>query len=170
MTSAGFKKIVFSLLFCLFSLAGQAQFLKASVGINGLTCSQCSRSVEIQLRKLSFVRDVKMDLEQTEGTIFFRDHRKVDMQAIAKAVRDAGFSLRFLKADVNGNTIQLSGQGCFEMDGDAYTFAGNRPAPKDRYTLLFIGKGFLPAGEMKRYTVPGATNCKGKARYTVVSE
>ena len=46
---------------------GQIQHL--TVGINGLTCSQCSRSVELQLRKLSFIKDVNMNLQQTEGTL-----------------------------------------------------------------------------------------------------
>lgn len=171
MTSAGFKKIVFSLLFIFLVSGVQAQFLKASVGINGLTCSQCSRSVEMQLRKLSFVQDVKMDLEQTEGTIVFRKGKKVNINAIAKAVKDAGFSVRFVKAEIDQSSVHLTGQGCFVLNGDAYTLLGRQlPASKANYMLTFIGKDYQPGNELKRYTLPKSSLCKGKVNYFTTTE
>ena len=77
---------------------GYAQFKEVTVGVNGLTCSQCSRSVEMRIRKLAFVADVKMNLEHTEGRIFFKKGDKVNVDKIAAAVVDAGFSVRFWHA------------------------------------------------------------------------
>jgi copper chaperone CopZ len=171
MTSTMFKKFVFSLLLVLTSVALHAQFTKASLGINGLTCSQCSRSVEMQLRKLPFVKDVVMDLEQTQGTIIFRENKKVNIEAIARAVRDAGFSVRFVKAEVELSKINLSPTDCFMLDGNSYTILnlkGKAQAPLLR--LQFIGKGYMPGNESKAYSIPLNTACKGKTNYFAIAE
>lgn len=46
-----------------------AQFNRVEIGVNGLTCSQCSRGVETERRKLDFVRDVQLDLQHTRGRL-----------------------------------------------------------------------------------------------------
>lgn len=171
MTSVQFKKFVFSLLLSLVTWGVHGQFVDASVGINGLTCSQCSRSVEMQLRKLSFVKDVDMNLEQTEGRIVFRENKKVDIAALSGAVKDAGFSVRFLKARIKKNAIQLSDQGCFSYEGNSYTFVGGSPLPApDVFSIRFVGKGFLAGNELKKYDIPAKGKCPGKAHYFVIAE
>jgi copper chaperone CopZ len=166
MTSQGFKKFVFSLLFLLIAISVRAQFINATIGINGLTCSQCSRSVEMQLRKLSFVKDVKMNLEQTSGTIFFKENKKVNIKSIADAVKDAGFSVRFLKAEINKAALNISEQGCFNLDGNSYNILSPSSIPsKAILTLQFVGKDYLPGSDLKRYKLPATTKCKGKAVY-----
>jgi copper chaperone CopZ len=170
MTSLGFKKFVFSLLFSLIVISVHAQFINATIGINGLTCSQCSRSVEIQLRKLAFVKDVKMNLEQTSGTIFFKENKKVNIASIANAVKDAGFSVRFLKAEIDKTSVNISEQGCFNLDGNSYNVLGPTPIPsKTILTLQFVGKDYLPGNDFKRYKLPTNTACKGKAVYCMVA-
>lgn len=170
MTSLGFKKFVFSLLFILITISVRAQFINATIGINGLTCSQCSRSVEMQLRKLSFVKDVKMNLEQTSGTIFFKENKKVNIKSIADAVKDAGFSVRFLKADINKAALNISEQGCFSLDGNSYNILGPSSIPsKGILNLQFVGKDYLPGSDLKRYKLPATTNCKGKVTYYAVA-
>lgn len=146
-----------------------AQFRQASIGINGLTCSQCSRSVEMQLRKLDFISKVDMDLEHKNGTLYFKSNRKVDMSAIARAVKDAGFSVRYLKAEINREDIQLSGEGCFKLHGDAYYIseAGNLKEPAV-LTLQFLGQEYLTKKELKQYKLPATLMCKGKTVYYTV--
>lgn len=171
MTSKGFKKFVFSLLFGLASFTIHAQFTRASLGINGLTCSQCSRSVEMQLRKLSFVKDVIMDLEQTQGTVIFGENKKVNIEAIAKAVRDAGFSVRFVKADLDLSKINLNAADCFMLDGNSYTILNLKGKIQGPILhLQFVGKGYMPGNERKAYTIPLNTTCKGKINYFAIAE
>jgi copper chaperone CopZ len=171
MTSVQFKKFVFSLLLSLVTLGVHAQFVSASVGINGLTCSQCSRSVEMQLRKLPFVKDVDMNLEQTEGRIVFRENKKVDIAGIAKAVKDAGFSVRFLKARVKKSSVQLSDQGCFSYNGNSYTFLGTSPLPAaEVFNIRFLGKGFSAGNELKNYDLSAKGKCMGRNNYFVIAE
>ncbi len=55
----------------LFSCNSKAQFTSAELGVDGLTCSACTRSVELSIRKLDFVKDVQMNLDNTVGQITF---------------------------------------------------------------------------------------------------
>src|ERR1700759_2288056 len=90
-----------SLLFLLFLVASlhlRAQFTWAEIGVDGLTCSACTRSVEMQIRKLDFVDSVSMNLEHTDGKIFFKKGAAVNIEKISQAVVDAGFSVRYLRA------------------------------------------------------------------------
>lgn len=168
MTSLRLKKIVFFLLLSLLAFHAPAQFRSVRLGVNGLTCSQCSRSVEMQLRKLSFVQAVNMDLERTEATISFRENKKVDIKAIADAVKDAGFSVRFLKAEMDKTRINISEQGCFSLEGNSYTVLSPSDIPATSIlTVQFVGKDYLPGSDLRRYKVPATTKCKGKTVYYV---
>src|SRR4051812_34855647 len=81
-------------------IQAQAQFGNVYIGVNGLTCSQCTRTVEMSIRKLDFVADVQMNLEHTEGKIILKKNKKADMDKIAQAIVNAGFSVRYLQADL----------------------------------------------------------------------
>jgi len=145
-----FKTIV-TITFVLICLhKGFAQFISAEIGVNGLTCSQCSRSVEMSLLKLNFVKEVQMDLESTVGKIIFKSGTKISFHKVAKAIRDAGFSVRYLKATYsfkNGNNtsnftpLNASGQFCLvntiikDLNGDILlTFLGKEFMPKQDYS------------------------------------
>src|SRR5579885_2179698 len=82
----------------LLTVASNAQFTQVELGVDGLTCSACTRSVEMGLRKLDFVKDVKMNLDNTNGVITFKEGIPVSIEKLAKAVSDAGFSVRYLQA------------------------------------------------------------------------
>ena len=144
-------QLLFVVLLCLGNFTAHAQFQAAYIGVNGLTCSQCSRTVEMSIRKLDFVSDVQMNLEHTEGKIILKKDKKPDMDKIAQAVINAGFSVRYLQADLMiDNSVAVSGQ-CFSYKGDAYEFT---QMPKDPLTglvkLKFIGKKYLPKNELKK--------------------
>lgn len=98
----------------------RAQFTEFRFGVNGLTCSQCTRSVEQQLKKLDFVEQVHMDLERTTGKIIPKEGVRVQPKAIAKAISDAGFSIRFLEAELHTSAITQQQSACFTYQGTAY--------------------------------------------------
>jgi copper chaperone CopZ len=95
------KKAFVILLVLLFSQTTWAKVTSVQIGVDGLTCSMCTRSVEMAIKKLAFVEVVKMDLKQTQGTITFKAGQNVNFKQLAKAVKDAGFSVRYLKAIVD---------------------------------------------------------------------
>lgn len=169
MTGMRFKNFVFCLLFSLGIVKANAQFTEARIGVNGLTCSQCTRSVEMQLRKLPFVSQVKMDLEHTSGLIYFKENSKVSMEALAKAVKDAGFSLRYLYAVMNTAGINISDKDpCFRYRNDTYYQLHPIPVKGATVTLQFIGNNYTSRKERNRYPIPVKVPCKGNTIYYVV--
>ena len=143
-----------------FAVSSNAQFETVYIGINGLTCSQCSRTVEMKIRKLDFVADVQMNLEHTEGTVSLKKDKKADMEKIAQAIADAGFSARYLQADLRvANSIVIAGQ-CLSYQGDQYTFVKPPKEPlKGIIKLQFLGKKFQPKNEFKKVEASLLNKC-----------
>lgn len=161
-------KQVFFFVLLLTALGAKAQFTEAKIGVNGLTCSQCSRNVEMRLRKLDFVKDVKMNLEHTEGTIIFKENAKVNMDKVAQAVIDAGFSLRFLSATFHF-TGNLNGN-CFSYGGDSYQLVSNTTKKPDGIiSLKFLGKNYLSKKEYKQWLPQLTGECSSKPYFVLIN-
>ena len=145
------KTFVTLILLCSALFPAMAQFETVYIGVNGLTCSQCTRTVEMRIRKLDFVADVTMNLQHTEGKIVLKKNTKADIEQIAQAVADAGFSVRYLQADFDiDNSIAISGS-CFNYKGDRYIFAQVPKEPlKGVVKLTFTGKKYQPKSEVKK--------------------
>ena len=149
MTNHIITRVILFCLFCLGSLSGKSQLFQVFLGINGLTCSQCSRSVEMSLLKLKFVDHVEMELARAEGTVFFKPGQKVDLDKVAQAVYDAGFAVRFIKLEMDLSKNMLSGN-CFNYEGNYFQVIGKQndiDISNARFKLL--GKNFLPNKEWK---------------------
>jgi copper chaperone CopZ len=157
------KYIILIISFLLSSLVSYSQFISAEIGINGLTCSACSRSVELSLRKLEFVQEVQMNLENTLGTITFKPGSKVNIERIAKAVINAGFSVRYLTAVLKTDTaIATSNNYCFTYGNDTYQFVRvTAKSLQNNITLKFIGKEFLSSKEYKNWKEDLNSQCRG---------
>lgn len=172
MTRLCFGNFVLGLLFVLITTQASAQFRQASIGVNGLTCSQCSRSVEMQLRKLDFVSDVTMDLEHKNGVLHFKSNSNVDMDAIARAVKDAGFSVRYLKADINMKEVSPESDNSFRIRNDVYYLLEPLAANAAHVTFRFMDKDYASKKERTAYSLPAATvvQRKGGRVYHIVAE
>ena len=129
-----------------------AQFQSVQIGVNGLTCSQCSRSVEMSIRKLAFVKDVRMDLANTECEVTFKDGSLVDIKRLAQAVVDAGFSVRYLSAIVIFNQVNIFENYCWIFENSQYQFIKTENKELNGLVKLnFIGKQFMPNEEYKKW-------------------
>ncbi len=150
---AGFiKRLGVVLLICCLSSATRAQFTDIQIGVNGLTCSQCSRSVEMRLRKLDFVEQVQMDLEHTNGTITVKQNAEANVDKIAKAVQEAGFSLRYLSASFSFNNLEVKTGSCFEYGGNVYQFVKLKPTQLNgKVVLHFVGENFIAKKDLKKW-------------------
>lgn len=76
----------------LLSISVYAQEYVVELGIDGLTCSQCMRSVEIALRKQPGVEAVRVDLQATIA--YVETNEKLQLPLLKRAVEEAGFSVR----------------------------------------------------------------------------
>jgi copper chaperone CopZ len=146
------RKAFFLVLLCSFFIQAQAQINEVQIGVDGLTCSQCTRSVEMQIRKLDFVKDVKMNLEHTEGVITFKPNHRVDVDQIAKAVVNAGFSVRYLQAAILFSNVNVSDGHCFADAGYNYEFIQTKPQTLNGTVMVkFIGDKFVPKKDLKKW-------------------
>jgi len=143
------KFLTVTVIFVLFTICAIAQFTSAKIGVNGLTCSACTRSVETGLRKLTFVESVEMSLENKSGIVTFKKGQKVEIEKIASAVTDAGFSVRFLTAEYTFSKIDFPGSECSE-NGHNFYFVKNKPESKN-CSLRFIGPTFQTKKEFAKY-------------------
>lgn len=122
------------------------------IGVNGLTCSMCTRSVEMSIRRLDFVDTVVMSLEKAEGRIYFESNLPVSFEQIAKAVVNAGFSVRFIKVQFNFNDIEIGTDGLFSYQGQLFKWIDFKTKPnKAQVALKLVDEGFLPKKESSQF-------------------
>jgi len=127
----------------------QAQFTQAEVSVNGLTCSQCSRSVEMALKRLDFISKVEMDLQQPTAHIVFKKNKAIDFEKLAVAVRDAGFNVRAIKASYKQEKAMED--VCFTSGRQLYYSVNSKSAKQGDLKLLLLGKGMISDTELKKY-------------------
>ncbi len=156
----------------LFSGEAFANFNWVKIGVDGLTCAQCSKGVELSIRKLDFVQNVEMNLEHTEGKITFKPGAKVDVEKIAQAVVNAGFSVRYLSAGFVFPTTVVSKGFCYSYEGSQFQFTKTEGKTlKGETTIKFIGKQFQSRQEYKYWKadlIPVCDKLKGKILYVTL--
>jgi copper chaperone CopZ len=167
------KAVTFiTLIFLLLAGKAFAQFKWVEIGVDGLTCSQCTKSVEMSIRKLDFVKNVEMNLEHTKGKITFKDGAKVSIGQIAQAVVNAGFSVRYLQAGFLFENITINKGYCFSNEGKQYQFVKTETKTLNGETVIkFIGKKFQSGKEYQHWKadlVPVCDKSKGEILYVTL--
>ncbi len=152
----------------------RAQFSSATIGINGLTCSACAKGVELRVRKLPFVDSVAMNLKQTEAKIFFKKNTKIEIAKLAKAVVDAGFSVRSLQIGFKFNKVDITDNYCFTFEGNNYQFlkTGNKNL-NGNVVLKLVGQDYLTKTDLASWkpllkNVCGTTDKKVKTYFVTL--
>jgi hypothetical protein len=104
-----------------------------------------------------------MNLEHTQGKITFKKGAKVEIEKIAKAVNDAGFSLRSLYAGINIDQLKINNNLCWMYENNIYHFIR---IPNDLeldwrgvVTLKFVGEKYMSKKEFKNWKMYCTTNC-----------
>ncbi|MFT6845773.1 MAG: copper chaperone CopZ [Flavobacteriales bacterium] len=148
------------------------QFQSVEIGVNGLTCSVCTRSVEMSIRKLDFIDNVVMDLSNTKGQITITKDAEVSIKAIAKAVTDAGFSVRYLHATFYFNDLSIEENYCWNYENEQYQFVKTKNQTLNGPVIVkVLGKKFLSKKEMKKWkpliTNPQENKCNAKVNYYI---
>lgn len=131
------------------SVTLSAQFTQAEVSVNGLTCSQCSRSVEMALKRLDFIAKVEMDLQHPAAHIVFKKNKAIDFGKLAAAVRDAGFNVRAIKARFGQPGSTLS--ACFLDNKINYYNVDKVRASAPGSGILLLDKELISKAELDKY-------------------
>jgi copper chaperone CopZ len=155
-----FLQLFIAVTLMLFTKNTLGQILWVEIGVNGLTCSQCTRTVEMSIRKLDFIKDVHMDLEKTSGNISFKPGMHVNIEKIADAVTNAGFSVRYLDAGIVFDHVDIRNGYCYPLDGNFYQFTETDTAKLNGETRVkFLGKKYLPAKEYRKLKSEFVSKC-----------
>ena len=74
------------------------------IEVTGMTCPFCVYGTEKKLGKLDSVESVEVSLENKKARIVMKDGEMADINAIKKAITDAGFTAG--KASINGKALE----------------------------------------------------------------
>jgi len=143
-----------------------AQFSSANLQAAGLTCAMCSKAINKSLEKLSFVQSVTADIKTSSFNIAFKKDAAVDIDALRKAVDDAGFSVAKLKLTGNFNDVKVKNDAHVTIEGKTFHFlnTGNQTL-NGQQTLVIADKDFVSAREFKKISSSTKMTCvqTGKA-------
>lgn len=117
------KILLIAGVFLLVSTPSQAEIKSMSLQIDGLSCPFCALSLEKKLKSVSAVATVDVHLKKAITDLTFKSGNQLDLSAIRKAVKEAGFTLKDVEITVEG-TVKQEKDGFFviESQGDKTQF------------------------------------------------
>ncbi len=145
------KNILF--IISLFSfITANAQFSKAELVANGLTCSMCSLATQKQLQTISFIDSIGTDLNHTTFILYFKKNVTIDCDLIRKKVEDAGFSVGSLILTAHFENVKVENNFHYNYKNTLYHFMDIKPQTVNgNIKMKLIDKGFISDKEYKKY-------------------
>ena len=160
------KKIFFLLVIIITTITSKAQFTKANLQASGLTCAMCSRAINDALKELSFVETVKPDIKNSSFAIVFKQDQQADIDAIKKAVEDAGFFVAKFSITGTFNNTEIKNDEHVVIGGKEYHFLSVKDQVLNgEKSLTVVDKNFVTAAAFKKFCAATAMQCvkTGKA-------
>lgn len=143
--------IIAVLLLC--STTAFAQIKSASLTASGLTCSMCSKSIFKSLSKVSFIKNVDVNVETSTFTLQFNDGANVVPDVIKKAVEDAGFSVASLQFTMSFDKTEVYNDAHVKIGANTFHFMNvDRKTLNGDNTVTVIDKNYVPAKSYKKYS------------------
>lgn len=158
-------KLFFSLLLALAGISATAQINKVSLQASGLTCSMCSKAVKTALEEVPFVAKVQVDIKNQRYNLAFKQGSTIDIDALNKAVKDAGFSVAAMNVTAKVTESKLTKDEHLAIGGQNFHFlnASGQTVNGD-VTFLVVDKGFVTAKEFKKYAALTKMACVQSGR------
>ena len=161
-------KTFFFLIGAVLTLAGNAQVTKVSLQASGLTCSMCSNSINKSLKTISFVENVKANIQTSSFDITFKPNTKVDFDLLKKKVEDAGFTIANFVAAINFDNIQVKNNQPVKVgDKTFYIINAKDQALNGTRQVRLVDKGFVSNKEFKKIAPAGTAGGNGVYNVTI---
>lgn len=106
--------LVLGIILLLVSGSVWAAGVKYVLGVDGLSCPFCAFGLEKKLKKVKNVQSVSIDMNKGQVLVTAKADSTVEKDDLRKAVKDAGFSVSYLKkveSDTKGGELQLRRDG-----------------------------------------------------------
>jgi copper chaperone CopZ len=154
------KKLFCIVLIAFAGFSSQAQFTKASLQATGLTCAMCSNAINKALLQVPFVESVKADIKNSAFNMVFKQGQKVEIDALRKAVEDAGFSVGSLKMTGNFKEVKIENDKHIEIADETFHFLNVDEQVLDgEKTITVVDKNFLTAKQFKKFSNATKMSC-----------
>ena len=154
------KKLIIISIFAFSGIALKAQFKNAILQASGLTCAMCTKAINTSLEELSFIGSVKADIKNSAFNIVFKPGIAVDIDALKKAVEDAGFSVAKLKLSGTFLNLAVKNDEHVQLNGKTFHFINVKDQTLDGDNMItIIDKNFLTAKEFKKYSAATGMDC-----------
>jgi len=153
-------KKFFVVLLVLACVSAKAQINKVSLQASGLTCSMCSKAVKNALEAVSFVDKVQVDIKNQQYNLSFKEGSVVDLDALNKAVQDAGFSVASLKASALVHGLKIEKDEHLKIGDESFHFLNAAGQTLDGVVnFSVVDKGFVSAKAFKKYAAMTKMTC-----------
>jgi copper chaperone CopZ len=147
------KKLLIICTFVLVALVAEAQVQGAKLQASGLTCSMCSKAVLNALQKVSFVKAVDVAIDKQEYNITFKEKSNVNIDALSRAVEDAGFSVANLYVTAAVPPQKLEQDKHINIGGQTFHFLNAKGQQLPQVAQFkVVDKTFVSAKEFKKYS------------------
>jgi copper chaperone CopZ len=133
----------------------------------------CSKAIYNALIKLNFIEEVQADIKTSVFNIRFKQGSTINMDAMKKAVEDAGFSVASLKLSRNFESLSVENDKHTTIDGQVFHFVGIQPQMLNgEQQLQLVDPSFLSEKAFKKYSNATKMACikTGKAGDCCVKE
>ncbi|MBL0232935.1 MAG: heavy-metal-associated domain-containing protein [Chitinophagaceae bacterium] len=132
-------------------LVVNAQFSKARLQASGLTCAMCSNAINRALQKLPFVSAVNADIKNSAFDISFKKDQEVEIEALRKAVEDAGFFIAGLQLTGIFRELKIASEDKLRMGKNELRFLEISKQTLDgEKTIRVLNKEYVTAKEFKK--------------------
>jgi len=139
-------------LLCLSFSNSFAQIKSASLKASGLTCSMCSKAIFKALQKVPSVQEVKVNIETSVYDITFKPNTAISIDAIKKAVENAGFSVASMQVTANFPKMEIANDAHFSIGGlNLHFLKVQSQTIQGDQTITVVDKNYLPQAESKKY-------------------
>jgi copper chaperone CopZ len=146
------KKLNLTGVLLLLTIITNAQFNRAELKVNGLTCSMCSYATEKQLNTIDFIDSIGNDLDHTTYILYFKKDADINSDLIKSKVEDAGFSIGSLIYTANFTNLKIENNYHLTYKSTLYHFMNVKSVTLNGdVRLKLIDKGFVSDKEFKRY-------------------
>jgi copper chaperone CopZ len=140
--------------------AEDVQIKYALIGIDGMTCSSCSYATERSLLTLDFVKDVNIELNSNVAKVTFVEGKIIDLDKLAKKVRDASFSVGNFILLLTVKDQAVTPGACVRFGTMAFYFLqAKEPTMKGDVFLQLIGKDFMSRKNFKTWATYKKHTC-----------
>ncbi|MBE7173116.1 MAG: heavy-metal-associated domain-containing protein [Williamsia sp.] len=154
------KKEFLILFMLLAGVSLKAQFNSAQLQASGLTCALCTKAINNSLSRLSFVQSVEPDIKNSAFKISFRNGAALKIDALKKAVEEAGFSVASLKLTGKFSRLAVKNDEHVEIGGELFHFLKvNDQLLNGEKEIRIVDKAFLPTKEFKKYSAATTMTC-----------